>query len=96
MTKKNFIALADSIIETNRIFSNRPFTPQLSALSQTSALHRIPTSTVSDGLGTSQAKTERTVERFRENESGKRPRNERIEHVSERCNVEPTPPICQE
>ena len=27
MTKKTFIALADQIIETNRIFSNRPFTP---------------------------------------------------------------------
>lgn len=27
MTKKHFIALADQIIETNRIFANKPFTP---------------------------------------------------------------------
>jgi hypothetical protein len=27
MTKKHFISLADSIIETNRIFANKPFTP---------------------------------------------------------------------
>ena len=27
MTKKNFIALADRIVETNHIFANKPFTP---------------------------------------------------------------------